>query len=198
MRGGFDVYTDRMPQPDLSNHFLIAVPALDDPNFCGGVTLLCRHDADGAMGILINRSSDIRLCDVFEQLGIEDRAGALSAQHVLIGGPVHPERGFVLHADDGREWDSSFRVSETVLLTTSRDILDAIAGGQGPKRAVLALGCAGWGAGQLESELQDHAWLTAPASDSLIFETPVADRWQAAAHLLGVDLLQLATYVGHA
>ena len=89
-------------------------------------------------------------------------------------------------------------MSDTVLLTTSRDILDALARGQGPKRAVLALGCAGWGAGQLESELQDHAWLTAPASDALIFDTPVAERWQAAAHLLGVDLQQLATYVGHA
>lgn len=181
----------------LANHFLIAMPSMQDPNFARGVTLVCQHGEDGAMGILINRLSDFTLGDVLGQMRIETRDAALAASPVLLGGPVQPERGFVLH-DGGERWDSSFRVSDGLAITTSRDILVSIAEGDGPRHSLVALGYAGWTAGQLESELQDNAWLTVPADAAVLFETPLERRWQAAARLVGVDLDRLAGYAGRA
>lgn len=181
----------------LANQLLIALPSLADPNFSRSVALICQHDEDGAMGVVVNRPSEYTLGDVFEQMGIETGDAALSGQPVLAGGPVHPERGFVLH-DGGREWDSSLAISDGLFVTTSRDVLEAIARGEGPGQATVALGCAGWGAGQLEYELTENSWLTVPADAELLFATPLEARWQAAAGRIGVDMARMTDYSGHA
>lgn len=181
----------------FANQLLIALPALADPNFSRSVTLICQHDADGAMGLMMNRVSEYTLGEVLQQMHIEGGGDALRARAVLAGGPVHPERGFVLH-DGAREWDSSLAVAEGLYVTTSRDILEAMARGDGPARSIVALGCAGWGAGQLEYELGENSWLTAPADADLLFDTPLELRWQRAAAGIGVDMARMADYAGHA
>ena len=181
----------------LADHFLIAMPAMDDPNFARGVTLICQHDESGAMGLMINRVSDYSLGDVFRQMDIVTELGQLAGQAVLLGGPVQPERGFVLH-DDPREWGSTLRFGNGLAVSTSRDILQAMARGEGPTRSLLALGYAGWTAGQLEAEIADNAWLTVSADQAIIFDTPIEARWVAAARSLGVDLSRLADGAGHA
>lgn len=181
----------------FANQLLIALPALADPNFSRSVTLICQHDADGAMGIVVNRGSEYTLGDVLQQMQIESRDEALCARIVLAGGPVHPERGFVLH-DGDREWDSSLAIAQGLYVTTSRDILEAMARGEGPEHVAVALGCAGWGAGQLEFELGENSWLTAPVDQELLFGTPLEQRWQGAAGRIGVDLSRMADYAGHA
>ncbi|WP_058834071.1 YqgE/AlgH family protein [Luteimonas abyssi] len=184
------------PTP-LASQLLIALPALADPNFAKSVALICQHDDDGAMGVLVNRVSEYTLGDVFEQMGIDGGEAMLRAQPVLAGGPVHPERGFVVH-DGDHGWDSSLRIADDLYVTTSRDVLEAMARGEGPARALVALGCAGWGAGQLEHELTENTWLTAPADAELLFALPLDARWEAAAGRIGVDLLRVADYAGHA
>ena len=189
------------PTP-LANQLLIALPALADSNFARSVALICQHDADGAMGIVVNRPSEYTLGEVLGQMGLEGGDESMRAQPVLAGGPVHPERGFVLH-DGGMQWDSTMAISspdapEQLFLTTSRDILEAMARGEGPENAIVALGCAGWGSGQLEHELTENDWLTAPADAELLFELPLDARWQAAAGRIGVDFAHLADYAGHA
>ena len=181
----------------LSNQLLVALPALHDPHFARSVTLVCQHDGDGAMGVMINRASDYTLGEVLQQMGIHSDSEALQSQIVLAGGPVHPERGFVLH-DGDREWDSTLAVGDGLFLTTSRDVLEALARGDGPEQAVVALGCAGWGAGQLEQELVDDSWLMVPAGRELLFGVPLDQRWQAAAGSIGVDLVNYASQSGHA
>lgn len=191
-----------MPRPPASrdflvNHFLIAVPAMDDPNFARGVTLLCEHNEHGAMGLLVNRPSEYRLGEVFAQMEIAAEAPHIADDTVMVGGPLLSDRGFVLH-DGGDEWPSTMRVAPGIAVTTSREILAAMARGQGPKRHLVALGYASWGAGQLEQELADNAWLTVPADQGIVFDTPVEQRWQAAARRLGIDFGQFPGYVGHA
>jgi putative transcriptional regulator len=181
----------------FTNQLLIAMPALRDPNFARGVTFLCQHGDDGAMGLMINRLSEYRLGDVLAQMNLRSDLTDVIDAPVLIGGPVQPERGFVLHTPTG-DWESSFRISERISVTTSRDILVAIAAGDGPRHAVVALGYSGWSPGQLEQELCDNHWLTAPASEQVLFETPLDDRWEAAAGLVGVNLMRLTSYAGHA
>jgi putative transcriptional regulator len=183
--------------PCLTDHFLIAMPALEDPNFHRSVTLVCQHDATGAMGIVINRPADYSLGELLEQMGIATDDPALAQQPIVSGGPVHPDRGFVLH-DDPREWSSTLRFGRGLAVTTSRDILASMARGEGPARALVALGYAGWTAGQLESELAQNSWLTVPADQAIVFQTPLGERWHAAARALGVDLARLADYTGHA
>ena len=182
---------------NFGNHLLIASPSLHDPNFERSVTLLCQHDGDGAMGVMVNRASEYTLGEVLQQMGIASDSEALQSQIVLAGGPVHPERGFVLH-DGGQEWDSSLQVAEGLYLTTSRDVLEAMARGEGPRQAVVALGCAGWGSGQLEQELVDDSWLMVPNRREVLFELPLEQRWQAAAGSIGVDLVNYASHSGHA
>lgn len=181
----------------LANQFLIALPALADSPFARSVTLICQHDAEGAMGVVVNRPAEYTLGEVFEQMGISSDDAALRAQPVLAGGPVHPERGFVLH-DGTDQWDSSLEIAKGLTVTTSRDILEAMARGEGPRHATVALGCAGWGAGQLEHELVENSWLTAPADSEILFALPLQQRWQAAAARIGVDMARLADYSGHA
>lgn len=181
----------------LSNQFLIAMPNLLDPDFARGVALLCQHGEDGAMGILINRLSEYRLGDVLAQMNLRSELPDVIDSPVLIGGPVQPERGFVLHTPHG-EWDSSFRISDQISVTTSRDILAAMAIGQGPQHAIVALGYSGWSPGQIEHELRENAWLTAPVSQSILFETPLDERWLASAALVGVNIAQISPYAGNA
>lgn len=185
-----------MPEP-LTNQLLIALPALAETNFSRSVALVCQHDDDGAMAIVVNRRSEYTLGEVLGQMGVEGGTESLRAQPVLAGGPVHPERGFVLH-DGGPRWDSTLAIADKLFLTTSRDILEAMARGDGPDHAIVALGCAGWGSGQLEHELTENDWLTAPADAELLFTLPLEARWQAAAHRIGVDFAHLADYAGHA
>jgi putative transcriptional regulator len=181
----------------LTHQLLIALPTLSDPHFARSVVLVCQHDDDGAMGVVVNRASEYTLGEVFSQMGIGTDDKVLCEQAVLAGGPVHPERGFVIH-DDAGDWDSSLEVSEGLYLTTSRDILEAMAAGRGPRHAIVALGCAGWGAGQLEFEIGENSWLTAPSDAPLLFDMALDERWQAAARRIGVDLFRMTDYSGHA
>ncbi len=182
----------------LSSQLLIAMPSLRDANFARSVTYVCQHGDEGAMGLQINRLSDYRLGDVLDQMLLTSDLQEVIDAPVLIGGPVQPERGFVLHTPGG-DWESSFRVTETLSVTTSRDILIAMAEGTGPEHALVTLGYSGWSAGQIEQELKENAWLTTPATDQVLFKTPLENRWQASAALLGVsDLVQLTSYAGHA
>jgi putative transcriptional regulator len=181
----------------LTNHFLIAMPMLEDPNFYHSVTYICEHNEQGAMGIVINRPLDIALGDVLEHMHIEQHNLGTAGREVYLGGPVQPERGFVLHEPLGK-WDSMLPVTEQIGITTSRDILMAMNDGQGPERALVALGYAGWGPGQLEKEMAENAWLSVPADSTIIFDTPIERRWQAAAANLGIDLNTLSDDIGHA
>jgi len=181
----------------LTNHFLIAMPSMRDPSFKRGVAFLCQHGEDGAMGLLVNRLSEYRLGDVLAQMNLSSTIAEVADSPVLIGGPVQPERGFVLHSPHG-QWESSFKISDSICVTTSRDILAAIAEGRGPERAIVTLGYSGWGAGQIESELKDNAWLTADANEQILYETPIEQRWDAAAALVGVTIASLTSYSGHA
>ena len=185
----------------LTGHLLIAMPAMQDPNFVKTVTYICEHSDQGALGIVINRPLDMDLGTIFDQLSLESADPELARQPVLQGGPVHQERGFVLHepADTSdREFDATLAVTDAIRVTTSQDILTAMARGQGPKRALVALGYAGWGAGQLETELVQNAWLSVPASPKIIFDTPFDQRWRESAKLSGIDLNTISHQAGHA
>ena len=181
----------------MANHFLIAMPSLADPNFHQTVTYVCEHNQDGALGIVINRPTDLKLGELLDHLGFEAGNGETEQRTVYLGGPVQRERGFVLHEPSG-EWDSSMRVSDEITVTTSKDILQAIAEGNGPTRYLVALGYAGWGAGQLEDEMTENAWLSGPADADILFAKDSEQRWRAAAALLGVDLSLLSQDAGHA
>lgn len=186
---------------DVVNYFdqqlLIAMPGLEDPNFDHGVTLMCQHNDEGALGITINRHSDLMLKDVLSQLDISCEDESLGAQPVLVGGPVQQERGFVLHTPDG-EWESTTEVAPGIMVTTSRDVLEAIAEHRGPAKFVVALGYAGWSAGQLEEELRENAWLNTSAQSDIVFDLPIDDRWMRAVATLGIDAATLQPVGGHA
>jgi putative transcriptional regulator len=186
-----------MPGECFTNQFLVAMPGMNDPNFAQTVTLVCDHGPQGALGIVINRPLGMTLGEVFGQLGLDATHSRVASDPVLQGGPVQTDRGFVLHTP-GPTWDSTLAVSEQLHLTTSRDIVDALARGEGPSEALFALGYAGWDAGQLEAEVAQNAWLTVPADARLVFGTPLAERWQAAGRLLGINLLHLSSDAGHA
>ena len=185
----------------LTGHLLIAMPAMQDPNFHRTVTYICEHSEQGALGIVINRPLDLDLGSVFEQMSLNPSDPSLAQQPVLQGGPVHQERGFVLHqAEDATEqqFDATLAVTDAIRVTTSQDILTAMARGQGPRRVVVALGYAGWGPGQLEQEMAQNAWLSVPAVPRIIFDTPFEQRWQQSARLLGIDMSTISAEAGHA
>jgi len=173
------------------------MPGLADPNFSHTVTYICEHNAEGAMGIVINRLMDISLAEVLEQMDIVASRKLDTTVAIHDGGPVQPEHGFVIHTPTGA-WESSMQISEEIGITTSRDILAAIAHGEGPAHYLIALGYAGWGAGQLENEIAQNAWLSGPASSEILFKLPLEERWAAAAALLGVDLNLISSEIGHA
>ncbi len=181
----------------LKDHFLIAMPGLAEGIFAHSVTYICEHTDQGAMGIVINHPLNLALDDIFEHLHIAN----LDHPHpepILAGGPVQTDRGFVLHRRTDQAWSSSMAVSDQIALTTSQDILNAIANDEGPADNLVALGYAGWGSGQLEDELANNAWLTAPSDDDIIFHLPMEQRAQAAAAKLGIDLALISPDAGHA
>jgi putative transcriptional regulator len=182
----------------LNNHLLVAMPSLADPNFSHSVTLVCEHNERGALGLVINRPLDMRMSEVLDQLSLVTDNARLRAMPVLAGGPVQRDRGFVLHRPGEKSRESTMSDSDSLHVTTSRDVLAAMAKGEGPVQAVIALGYAGWEAGQLDEELLQNAWLTVPCDDSLIFELPFEHRWHAAARLLGIELSRISTQAGRA
>jgi len=181
----------------LTNQFLIAMPSLMDPNFYRTVTYICEHNAEGAMGIVINQALELSFGDVLQEMDLQTDDELLAKRMVLLGGPVQPDRGFVIHSPLGH-WESTLQVTDDIGVTASRDIITALAEQNGPERSVIALGYASWGAGQLEQELSENTWLTGPIDTAIIFDLPVAQRWQAAASLVGVDLKTISTDIGHA
>ncbi|AZZ90072.1 MULTISPECIES: YqgE/AlgH family protein [unclassified Hahella] len=178
----------------LRNQFLIAMPHLKDPNFEGTISYICDHNDEGAMGIVINRPLDIRLSDMLAQLEL---GGEGIAMPVYSGGPVQIERGFVLHSPLG-DWQSSIEIAPDICITTSKDILEAMARGVGPDRTLVALGYAGWGAGQLEKEISNNFWITCPADSAIIFRTPDSDKVVSALGRVGIDYHRLSSISGHA
>jgi len=181
----------------LKDHFLIALPSLQDPNFSRSVTYICEHTDDGTMGIVINRPSALELTDILQHMDIEESGRTPKDLTVFVGGPVQEDRGFLLHSPPTR-WKSTLVITDALAITTSQDILQAIAAGEGPEEVLIALGYAGWGPGQLEQELQQDSWLVTPASKEIIFHTPVEKRWAAAAALAGVDMNLITSTAGHA
>ncbi len=180
----------------LTEQCLIAMPALEDPNFSHTVTYLCQHSAEGALGIVINRPLNMQLKEIFDSMEITLEEESVAQIPVFFGGPVQPERGFILHSPIGA-WEGTLTVGKDIGLTASRDILMAIACGRGPEKILVALGYAGWGAGQLEQEMMDNAWLTVPADSEILFDLPPVERWKAAAARIGIDLDLLSTQAGH-
>src|SRR6202165_2592929 len=171
----------------LTNQLLIAMPAMGDPNFAQTVALVCDHTSRGALGLILNKPLPMRMGEIFEQLEIELATGPLRERQVLRGGPMQTDRGFVVHRAGG-EWDSTLKVSDIIHVTTSRDILAAMACGQGPAEAVVALGYAGWDGGQLEDEIRAKRRARAAAAPGIIFELPFEARWHAAARVLRLGI----------
>lgn len=182
---------------NLTGHFLIAMPSLNDGFFNHAVTYICEHNESGSFGVIINQQTNINLKQVLDEMKIESDNSYKDDQSIFIGGPVDQGRGFILHRPTG-SWSSSLNVRNKVALTTSKDILQAIANNEGPEECLIALGYAGWAAGQLEQEMADNTWLTCPADEQIIFNTPVDERWKAAAKLIGIDLSLLSNETGHA
>lgn len=182
---------------NLSHHFLIAMPALGDPNFHHAVTYICEHTAQGAIGIIINRPLSVTLGEVLSGMSIANVDPDLAEMPILFGGPLHTERGFVIHRPTGG-WRATLLAADEIAVTTSRDILQAIADNQGPRDKLVCLGYAAWDAGQLEQEIAQNYWLHSPASIDVMFSIPYGERWAAAAGLIGIDLNQLCLEAGHA
>lgn len=188
---------DQHENDSLRNQLLVAMPSLDDDHFTQTVTLICEHNEQGALGLVVNRPTDLRLTDMLSHLGLEAAHLGEDSQEVYWGGPVQPERGFVLHTE-GDRWEATLPIGDGLYVTTSRDVLDALASGEGPSRYIVLLGYAGWDAGQLESEILHNAWLNVPVDQQILFSTPTTERWQAATRLSGVDFTQLSSGAGHA
>lgn len=184
-------------QESLKGHYLIAMPGLQDPNFHQTVTVICEHNAEGAIGIIVNRVHDNLTCgEIFEELDIA-YAPITSTAQIHIGGPVHMSELFMLHGPPFK-WDSCLMVSPTVAMSNSRDIVEAVALNRGPEAVIFSLGCAGWGPGQLEAELLENAWLTCPVLDEVIFQCPVENRWHEAVKKMGFDPMWLSSASGNA
>lgn len=181
----------------LRDHFLLAMPGLSEGLFSHSITYICEHGESGAMGIVINQPLDLSVAEIFEHLQITAN-NDFSDIPVMAGGPVQIDHGFVLHRDKSTDWEASLKVTEEITLTTSRDILRAIAKDNGPSEHLIALGYAGWSAGQLEHELAENSWLTLPANSDVIFSTPADQRLGAAAALLGIDMNLISANAGHA
>lgn len=191
----------------LSHHFLIAMPGLEDEVFGRSVVYVCEHSARGAMGLIINKPAEMGMRELFDKVDLPLHREDLLTQPVMLGGPVHTERGFVLHEpvrmadpaeDGGSIYASTLTVTGGLEMTTSRDVLEALASGAGPRRVLITLGYASWGEGQLESELAENSWLTVPAQPEVVFETPIAQRYDKALELLGLQAWMLSPEAGHA
>src|SRR5881392_774367 len=189
--------SSRISSIDLTDHFLIAMPNMADPYFSKSLTYICEHNDQGALGLVVNRPIDMTLQALFERLSLQLKDGEHASAPIYFGGPVQTDRGFVLHEPAGN-WQSTLRVRDVIGLTTSKDILEAVGRGEGPKRMLVTLGYAGWSPGQIEQELSQNAWLTVEASDAIIFDTPAEERLAQAMQLLGIDYASLQDEAGHA
>lgn len=197
--------TDPLAQADasaalnLANHFLIAMPAMEDPVFGGTVVYVCEHNENGVLGVVINKPTDMTMQVLFERidLKLEDSPGAHIDEPIMFGGPVQDDRGFVLHTP-GARYSSSLTVTDEVAFTTSIDVLEAVAAGTGPQRMLVSIGYAGWSPGQLEEEISRNGWLTVGADAHILFDLPIEERYTAAMRLLGIDPLMLTSEAGHA
>ncbi|MBX9847762.1 MAG: YqgE/AlgH family protein [Rhodocyclaceae bacterium] len=186
-----------MEDVNLTHQFLIAMPAMADPNFSKTLTYICEHNEQGALGIIVNRPTEMTLAELFERVGLSLENPSLSRQPVYYGGPVQPERGFVLHRPLG-DWQATLVVTDAIGLTSSRDVLQAMSEEGTPQETLISLGYAGWTAGQLEWELSQNAWLTVAADPEIIFDMPPEERLAAAMHSLGIDFTNLSDVAGHA
>jgi putative transcriptional regulator len=201
------IYNDRSPierameTVSLANHFLIAMPSMSDPGFSKTLTYICEHNADGAIGIIVNRPTEMSLGNLFDRVGITLDEGLPNQRYsglpVYFGGPVQTDRGFVLHRPVG-QWQSSMNINQELALTSSRDILQAMGSAGEPAEVLVSLGYAGWTAGQIEWELSQNSWLTVEAQANIIFELPPEERLTAAMQLLGIDFANLSEVAGHA
>lgn len=181
----------------LANHLLIAMPSLMDTEFKQSVIYVCEHHAEGTVGLMINRPMQFPLAIVFDQLNIEPVCREQSKKPLLFGGPLQPDRGFVIHRPTG-DWRSSLALGEDVTVTTSNDIIRAIAEDHGPDDALITLGYVGWGESQLEDEVKENSWLVAPYNSELLYEVPYEKRWEHAGLSIGVNMNQLTSGTGHA
>lgn len=186
-----------IPAANLTNHFLIAMPQMADPHFARSLTYIAEHNAQGALGIVVNRPTELSVGTLFERIDLPPPLPGLARQPVHFGGPVQTDRGFVLHRPAGH-WHATLKVTEAIALTSSRDILEAAGRSGEPADLLVALGYAGWTAGQLESELAQNAWLSVPADLSIVFGLPAEERLAAAMQLLGVNFASLSEVAGHA
>ena len=186
-----------MQSINFTDHFLIAMPAMEDPYFSKSLIYIAEHNAQGALGVIVNRPIDMNLAALFEKIDVPIKSAGIANLPVFFGGPVQTDRGFVLHRPVGK-WQSTLAVNQSIGLTTSRDVLQAVAQDGEPHEIMVTLGYSGWGAGQLEHELGQNAWLTVPADPRVIFELPYEERLLSALEILGVDFANLAENAGHA
>ena len=188
-----------VPQLNLANHFLIAMPSMQDPVFGGTVVYVCEHNENGVLGVVINKPTDMTMQVLFERIDLKLEGDQDSAvdRPVMFGGPVQDDRGFVLHTP-GQRYSSSLTVTSEVAFTTSIDVLEAVASGDGPPRMLVSIGYSGWSPGQLEDEIGRNGWLTVGADPEILFGVPIEQRYTAAIRLLGIDPLMLASEAGHA
>jgi len=185
---------------NLANHFLIAMPAMQDPIFGGTVVYVCEHNENGVLGVVINKPTDMTMEVLFDRIDLKLAGGSeapIINEPIMFGGPVQDDRGFVLHTP-GARYSSSLTVTDEVAFTTSIDVLEAVAKGDGPERMLVSIGYSGWSPGQLEDEIGRNGWLTVGASADILFDFPIEDRYVAAIKLLGIDPLMLASEAGHA
>jgi putative transcriptional regulator len=186
---------------DFTHQFLVAMPGLASDEFAGTVVYLCEHNAQGAMGLVINKTIDISLRHLFDKVDLKLNRPDLAAAPVFYGGPVQTERGFVLHERlnaDGGHYNSSMKLGDGLEMTTSKDVLEAVSSGAGPRRLLVTLGYSGWAAGQLEDEMRRNSWINVPAAADIIFDTPIEQRYDRALSLLGIDARMLSQDAGHA
>lgn len=203
---GDDDASGDSPAFNLTNHFLIAMPSMLDPIFGGSVVYMCEHNKDGALGVVINKPTDMTMDVLLERVSLKLEIVADAAEFrpdtikrpVMFGGPVQVERGFVLHSPAGKAFSSTINVTPDIGLTTSKDVLEAVAHGDGPQQILVSLGCSGWSPGQLEAEIGRNGWLTVAADPAIIFDLPYEQRFAAALKLLGVDPAMLSAESGRA
>ncbi|MGB9988251.1 YqgE/AlgH family protein [Pseudoduganella rhizocola] len=195
-----DNSTSSVPALNLANHFLIAMPSMQDPVFGGTVVYVCEHNENGVLGVVINKPTDMTMEVLFERIDIEVEAHSsryMESAPIMFGGPVQDDRGFVLHTP-GAHYSSSLTVTNDVAFTTSIDVLEAVAKGKGPERMLVSIGYSGWSPGQLEDEIGRNGWLTVGADPRILFDMPIEERYVAAMKLLGIDPLMLTSEAGHA
>jgi putative transcriptional regulator len=197
VRSDVERYNASMSDFNLTHHFLIAMPAMQEGVFAGTLTYLCEHNENGALGIVVNRPMSLTMGEMFDQLNIPLHHPSLGKTPVYFGGPVQTERGFVLH-DTPANWESTLCINDKLALTTSKDILAAMGTGLGPRNVIVTLGYSGWDQGQLEHEITENIWLTVPASEHILFDLPPEERLPAAMELLGVSYASLVEDAGHA